>query len=84
MSHQLPELYSPFILGRSKQPVNFEIIEDAVVVEAYNPVCGDRYTIYIKLVGEHIERISFHGYGCAVSKASISVLTEQLSPAIDS
>jgi nitrogen fixation NifU-like protein len=43
-------------------------------LEGYNPLCGDRYTVYIKMKGEVIEDISFQGSGCAISKASASVM----------
>ncbi|MCL4150800.1 UNVERIFIED_CONTAM: hypothetical protein GTU68_041443 [Idotea baltica] len=48
-------------------------------IEAYNQFCGDHFHVYLKMKDEQIEAISFHGYGCAISKASTSVLVEQLS-----
>lgn len=47
-------------------------------LEGYNPLCGDRYTIYLKMNGSVIEDISFQGSGCAISKASASVMTSVL------
>lgn len=75
----LRELYQEIILDHNRNPRNFRIMEDADrVVEAYNPLCGDRYTIYLKMDGERIAEISFTGSGCAISKSSASVMTTVL------
>jgi len=47
-------------------------------VEGYNPLCGDHYTIYLKLDGDLIADVSFDGKGCAISKASASVMSSVL------
>lgn len=54
-------------------------LEDAThVLEAYNPMCGDKYMLYIKLEGDKVSRAIFEGFGCAISKASTAVLSRQV------
>jgi nitrogen fixation NifU-like protein len=70
------ELYQQVILDHNRSPRNFRKMEGAThSVEGYNPLCGDHYTIYVKLDGERIEDVSFQGAGCAISKASASVMS---------
>jgi nitrogen fixation NifU-like protein len=72
----LRELYQEVILDHNKSPRNFRAMEDATKhVEGYNPLCGDHYTIYLKLRGDVIEDVSFTGSGCAISKASASFMS---------
>lgn len=76
----LSDLYQSVILRHNQSPINYEKLEMADhVIEAYNQFCGDHFHIFLKMNGEQIESISFHGYGCAISKASTSVLVEQFS-----
>lgn len=49
-----------------------------LMLEAYNELCGDQFTLYLQLENDRISDISFHGYGCAISKASTSVLAQTL------
>jgi nitrogen fixation NifU-like protein len=75
----LKALYQEVILDHNKNPRNFKKLEDAdCSVEGYNPLCGDRYTIFLKLDGEVISEIAFIGSGCAISKASASVMSTVL------
>jgi len=74
----LRALYQEVILGHSKRPRNFRAIEGAQHANGYNPLCGDKVTIYVKLEGERIRDVSFQGAGCAISTASASLLTESL------
>ena len=75
MNSKLKQLYQDVILYHNKQPVNFEQLADAnVVLKAYNPICGDRFKIFLRLKEGQIQKVSFHGYGCAISKASCSVM----------
>ena len=75
----LRELYQDIILDHNRNPRNFRVMEDANrVVDAYNPLCGDKYTIYLKLDGDVITDISFTGSGCAISKSSASVMSSVL------
>ncbi len=72
----LRALYQEMILDHNKNPRNFRVMEDADrQVEGYNPLCGDRYTIYVKLEDGTIADVSFTGSGCAISKASASMMS---------
>jgi nitrogen fixation NifU-like protein len=72
----LRELYQEVILDHNKSPRNFHAMDGANrKVEGYNPLCGDHYTIFLKLNGDVIDDISFEGSGCAISKASASVMS---------
>jgi nitrogen fixation NifU-like protein len=71
----LRELYQEVILDHNKSPRNFGRMENPDrKVEGYNPLCGDHFTIFVKLNGAVIEDIRFDGTGCAISKASASVM----------
>jgi nitrogen fixation protein NifU and related proteins len=73
---ELNELYQQVILDHNKKPRNFRTISPADrVQEGYNPLCGDQITLYLKLNGDLIEDIGFQGMGCAISKASTSMMT---------
>ena len=75
----LKELYQEIILDHNRNPRNFKKMEDASCsVDGYNPLCGDHYTIYLKLDNGVITEISFQGSGCAISKASASVMSTVL------
>jgi nitrogen fixation protein NifU and related proteins len=75
----LRELYQEVILDHNKSPRNFRKMENATRhIEGYNPLCGDHYTIYVKLDGDVIQDVSFEGAGCAISKASASVMSSML------
>ncbi|HYQ87561.1 MAG TPA: SUF system NifU family Fe-S cluster assembly protein [Bacteroidota bacterium] len=72
----LRELYQEVILDHNKSPRNFRTMAHADRrVEGYNPLCGDHYTIYLKIDGDVIADVSFEGNGCAISKASASVMS---------
>src|SRR5687767_13437314 len=73
---ELRELYQEMILDHNKNPQNFKKIEKPTrSAEGYNPLCGDRYTIFINLDGDVIQDVGFQGAGCAISKASASVMS---------
>jgi len=73
---EINELYQDLILDHSKKPRNYHVLEGASrKVEGYNPLCGDRYTIYVNLDGNVIKDIGFQGSGCAISKSSASMMT---------
>jgi nitrogen fixation NifU-like protein len=79
MSDDLSELYQEVILDHSKSPRNFHKLEGANrTAQGHNPLCGDNVTLYLSLDGEVIKDISFLGSGCAISKASASILTAVL------
>ena len=72
----LRELYQQVILDHNKNPRNFREMSDATSrVEGYNPLCGDHYTVFLKVDGDTIQEVSFTGSGCAISKASASVMS---------
>jgi nitrogen fixation protein NifU and related proteins len=75
----LRELYQEVILDHNKSPCNFRKLEGANrMAEGFNPLCGDRFTVYLHMEGNVIQDISFQGAGCAISKASASVMTSTL------
>jgi nitrogen fixation NifU-like protein len=76
---ELDDLYQEVILDHNKSPRNFRAIGDADrKAEGYNPLCGDEVTVYLKLENGRIKDISFQGSGCAISKASASLMTAEL------
>ena len=79
MDNDLSELYQQVILDHSRKPRHFHVLPDANrSAEGNNPLCGDRYTVYLKLEDGVIRDISFQGSGCAISKASGSMMADQL------
>lgn len=75
----LRELYQQVILDHNRNPKNFREMADATgKIEGYNPLCGDHYTVFVRLEGDRIADISFTGAGCAISKASASVMSSVL------
>jgi nitrogen fixation protein NifU and related proteins len=76
---ELDELYQEVILDHNKTPRNFRPMPDANrKAEGYNPLCGDQVTVYVKFEDGIIKDISFQGSGCAISKASASMMTSEL------
>jgi nitrogen fixation protein NifU and related proteins len=75
----LNDLYQEVILDHNRRPRNFHAIADATHrAEGYNPLCGDRLTLYLKVDGDMITDAAFEGAGCAISKASASMMTDAL------
>jgi nitrogen fixation protein NifU and related proteins len=75
----LRELYQQVILDHNKNPRNFRELPNATrKVEGYNPLCGDHYTVYVDLDGDTIRDVAFTGSGCAISKASASVMSSSV------
>jgi nitrogen fixation protein NifU and related proteins len=76
---ELTDLYQEVILDHNRRPRNFRVIDAASrTQEGYNPLCGDRLTLYVSLDGDRISDVAFQGSGCAISKASASLMTEAL------
>lgn len=74
---ELSELYQQVILDHNKKPRNFHKLEAANrMAEGYNPLCGDQLKVYMELEDEVVKSISFEGSGCAISKASASMMTQ--------
>jgi nitrogen fixation NifU-like protein len=75
----LSDLYQEVILDHNRRPRNFRSIDDATrQQEGFNPLCGDRLMLYVKLEGGVISDVAFQGSGCAISKASASLMTDAL------
>jgi nitrogen fixation NifU-like protein len=74
---ELSDLYQEVILDHNRKPRNFRVIEPATASqEGYNPLCGDRLTLYLTVKNGVIADVAFQGSGCAISKASASLMTE--------
>jgi nitrogen fixation NifU-like protein len=75
----LRELYQQVILDHNKSPRNFRRVADANrTAEGFNPLCGDHLHVYLRLEGDVIQDVGFEGAGCAISKASASLMTSAL------
>ncbi|HEX5036985.1 MAG TPA: SUF system NifU family Fe-S cluster assembly protein [bacterium] len=76
MNSELNQLYQEVILDHNKQPRNFHAMpESDRHAEGFNPLCGDRCTVYLRMDGDKVADVSFEGSGCAISKASSSIMT---------
>ncbi len=79
MDQELKELYQQVILDHNKSPRNFRQMENASSqAEGYNPLCGDHIDVYVLVEDGIVKDVSFNGEGCAISKASASVMTSML------
>jgi nitrogen fixation NifU-like protein len=75
----LSDLYQEVILDHGRNPRNFRVMADATATaEGLNPLCGDHYHVFLKMDGERVADVSFQGSGCAISKASASMMTDCL------
>jgi nitrogen fixation NifU-like protein len=78
VSADLQELYQEVILDHNRRPRNFRMLEGGRKAEGFNPLCGDRLTVYLRIDDGVITDASFEGSGCAISKASASMMTESV------
>jgi nitrogen fixation NifU-like protein len=79
MNPELRELYQEVIVDHSKRPRNYRALANgARSAEGFNPLCGDRCTVYVTVAGEHLDDVAFQGSGCAISTAAASVMTETI------
>ena len=77
MNADLEELYQSIILDHNRRPQNFRAMPAASAhADGVNPMCGDQLTVWLKLNGDVVEDVSFQGSGCAISKASASLMTQ--------
>ena len=77
MVANLDALYQEVILDHNRRPRNYGAMEGAdYVVESHNPLCGDALTLWVKLEGDRVVEATFQGSGCAISRASASLMTE--------
>lgn len=73
----LRDLYQEVILDHNRRPRNFGTLEQANrKATGHNPLCGDRLTLYVRLDGDRVAEVMFEGSGCAISKASASIMTD--------
>jgi nitrogen fixation NifU-like protein len=74
---ELTDLYQEVILDHNRRPRNFGPLDGANrEAKGHNPLCGDRLTLAVRVDGDRIAEIRFEGSGCAISKASASLMTE--------
>jgi len=74
---ELSELYQQVILDHNKKPRNFRKLENANrSAEGFNPLCGDQLKVYLHVEDDQVKEVSFEGSGCAISKASASMMTQ--------
>lgn len=79
IDNELTALYQDIIIDHNKSPRNFgELPPPRREADGYNPLCGDRLSVYLTLDGDRIDDVSFNGSGCAISVASASLMTEAL------
>jgi len=78
MTSDLQDLYQEVILDHNRRPRNFRVIGAGRQAEGFNPLCGDRITVYLTIEDGTIRDVSFQGSGCAISKASASLMTESV------
>ncbi|WP_131781330.1 Fe-S cluster assembly sulfur transfer protein SufU [Legionella gresilensis] len=79
MSMELRELYQEIIIDHNRNPRNHYKMEGATAqANGYNPLCGDKLTVYLQIKDNMVENVSFVGCGCAISQASASLMTEAL------
>ena len=75
----LSDLYQEILLEHNSKPRNFRRVEDpSATAEGYNPLCGDQITVYLKVVDDTVEDVAFQGVGCAISRASASMMTQSI------
>jgi nitrogen fixation protein NifU and related proteins len=78
MTSDLHALYRDVIIDHSKRPRNFRALEAGRKAEGFNPLCGDRLTVYVQVDNGVIRDVSFRGLGCAIAIASASLMTESV------
>ena len=75
----LSDLYQEVILDHNRRPRNFRRLDGATHhAEGYNPLCGDRVDVFVQVEGDRIADVAFEGSGCAISKASASLMTDRV------
>lgn len=79
MIDKLDQIYRKKIMEEAKSPYNFHELEDRnLQILAYNPICGDKFSLDLRVENGIIVQASFHGFGCTLSKASTSVLIREM------
>jgi nitrogen fixation NifU-like protein len=76
----LSELYQQVILDHNRRPRNFgKLAAPTRSAEGHNPICGDHVVVHVRMAGDVIAEVSFEGSGCAISRASASLMTQAVS-----
>lgn len=79
MLDELQDLYQQVILDHSRSPRNYRVLDSANrTAQGLNPLCGDSITLYLRIENDRVQDAAFQGAGCAISKASASLLTESV------
>jgi nitrogen fixation protein NifU and related proteins len=78
MTSDLDALYRDVILDHHKRPRNYRTLDDGPSAEGFNPLCGDRLTVFLRIANGLIEEAAFQGFGCAIAIASASLMTENV------
>lgn len=72
-------LYQEVIMDHNRNPRNFRTMDDATTtVDGHNPLCGDQFTVSVKVADGVVQDVAFQGVGCAISKSSASIMTDTL------
>lgn len=78
MTSDVPELYQQLILEHNRNPKNFRTVEGGHTAEGHNPLCGDHLTVHVRIEHGVVTDASFLGSGCAIAKASASLMTDRV------
>ena len=82
MTSDLSDLYQEILLEHNRRPRNFRILDDAThQADGFNPLCGDQISLQLKVGDETVDDVAFQGHGCAISRASASLLTQAVKGA---
>jgi nitrogen fixation NifU-like protein len=79
MTSDIDALYADVIVDHNKRPRHFRRLESGRSADGVNPLCGDRLTIYVRVEEGVIREATFQGFGCAIAKASASLMTESVT-----
>ena len=79
MNDKIKQLYKTVIIQHNKHPYHFEQVTNPPhTVQGNNPLCGDRFDVYLAEAPDPLQQLHFHGFGCAISKASASLMVQLL------
>ena len=78
MTSDLQALYRDVVIDHNRHPRNFRALEAGRTAEGFNPLCGDRLTVFVRVETGSIQDVSFQGLGCAIATASASLMTESV------
>ena len=82
MASDLSDLYQEILLEHNRRPRNFRTLDDPThQADGYNPLCGDEISLQLRLGGDTVDDVGFQGHGCAISRASASLLTQAIKGA---